>query len=64
MTRIQELRQAKGLSMMGVSYETRIHPSILSLVERRKAPASKRVQKKLNSFLGIPLREAFKILSS
>ncbi len=59
MTRIRELRQAKGLSMTGVSYETRIHPSILSLVERRKAPASKRVREGLSTFLGIPLREAF-----
>jgi len=45
--------------MAGLSYETRIHPSILSLVERRKAPASERVREGLSAFLGIPLREAF-----
>ena len=38
-----------------VGYETRIHPSILSLVERRKAPASERVREGLSSFLGIPM---------
>ncbi|NLL36545.1 MAG: hypothetical protein GX256_03360 [Fretibacterium sp.] len=59
MTRIRELRQDKGLTMVGLSYETKIHPSILSLVERRKAPASERVREGLSSFLGIPLREAF-----
>ena len=61
MTRIRELRRAKGLTMAGLSYETRIHPSILSLVlvERRKAPASERVREGLSAFLGIPLREAF-----
>jgi DNA-binding helix-turn-helix protein len=59
MTRIRELRQAKGLSMAMLSYEVRIHPSILSLVERRKAPASERVREGLSSFLGIPMREAF-----
>ena len=59
MTRIRELRQAKGLTMAGLSYEVRIHPSILSLVERRKAPASERVREGLSAFLGIPLREAF-----
>ena len=61
MTRIRELRQAKGLTMAMLSYETRIHPSILSLVlvERRKAPASERVREGLSTFLGIPLREAF-----
>lgn len=32
MTRIRELRQAKGLTMAELSYGTRIHPSILSLV--------------------------------
>ena len=61
MTRIRELRQAKGLTMAELSYGTRIHPSILSLVlvERRKAPASERVREGLSTFLGIPLREAF-----
>lgn len=59
MTRIRELRQAKGLTMAVLSYEVRIHPSILSLVERRKAPASERVREGLSSFLGIPMREAF-----
>ena len=59
MTRIQILRKALGLSVAGLSYETRIHPSTLSLVERRKAPASERVRGGLSSFLGMPQREAF-----
>ena len=59
MTRIRELRQAMGLTVAGLSYETRIHPSLISLVERRKAPASERVREGLSTFLGIPLREAF-----
>lgn len=59
MTKIKELRQDRGLSIAGLCYETRIHPTTLSMVERRRLAASQRVKEVVSSFLGIPQEQAF-----
>lgn len=59
MTRIRELRQKKGLSIAALCYETKTHPTALSLAERRKLAPGKRVRDAVCSFLGIPENEAF-----
>lgn len=59
MTRIRELRQEKGLSMAALSYETQVHPTTLSLAERRKLAPGKRVREVISLFLGVPEEEVF-----
>ena len=59
MTKIRELRQSRGLSMAALSYRTQVHPSTLSLAERRKLAPGKRVREVISSFLDIPEEEAF-----
>jgi transcriptional regulator with XRE-family HTH domain len=59
MTRIRELRQKRGLRLIDMAFETRIHPTQLSYVERGKVAASARVKEKLSSFLGVELKELF-----
>ncbi|MDR3165769.1 MAG: helix-turn-helix transcriptional regulator [Synergistaceae bacterium] len=59
MTRIRELRQGRGLSVIDLAFETRIHPSLLSCVERRKSAASDRVKNALSSFFGVDESSVF-----
>jgi transcriptional regulator with XRE-family HTH domain len=59
MTRIRELRQGKGLRLIDLAFETRIHPTQLSYVERGKVAASARVKETLCSFLGVKAGELF-----
>jgi transcriptional regulator with XRE-family HTH domain len=59
MTRIRELRQEKGLRLIDLVFETRIHPTQLSYVERGKVAASARVKEKLCSFLGAKACDLF-----
>ena len=59
MTKIMELRKRYGLSIAGLCYETRVHPTTLSMVERRKMVASGRVRESVSSFFEIPENEAF-----
>jgi DNA-binding XRE family transcriptional regulator len=61
LTRLKQLRQAKGLSIAGVGYETRIHPTTLSLTERRKLAPSPRVRQAVSSFLGVTEDEVFDV---
>jgi transcriptional regulator with XRE-family HTH domain len=59
MTRIRELRQGKGLRLIDLAFETRIHPTQLSYVERGKVAASARVKNTLCSFLKAEPSELF-----
>ena len=59
MTRLREMRQSKDLMVIELAFATRIHPSQLSAIERRKLAASARVREALCSFFGISEREAF-----
>ena len=59
MTRIRELRQSRGLRLIDLAFETRIHPTQLSYVERSKVAASARVKKTLCYFLGVEPGELF-----
>jgi transcriptional regulator with XRE-family HTH domain len=59
MTRIRELRQGKGLRLIDLAFETRIHPTQLSYVEQGKVAASARVKETLCSFLGAGADELF-----
>jgi transcriptional regulator with XRE-family HTH domain len=59
MTRIRELRQEKGLRLIDLAFETRIHPTSLSYVERGKIAASVRAKETLCSFLGVEADELF-----
>ena len=59
MTRIRELRLGRGLRVIDLSFETRVHPSQLSSIERRKLAASVRIREILCSFLCVPESEAF-----
>ena len=59
MTRIRELRLSRGLRVIDLSFETRVHPSQLSCIERRKLAPSVRVREILCAFLCVPENEAF-----
>ena len=59
MTRIRELRQDRGLSVIDLAFETRIHPSQISCIERRKSAASGRIKNTLSSFFGIDEASVF-----
>lgn len=59
MTKIRALRQARGLSIAEFSHEARVNPSVISVVERRRGVASRRVQEAVAAFFGIPQDEAF-----
>lgn len=59
MTRVRELRQQKNLSVIGLSYETHIHPTEISGIEHRKRAASANARAKLCAFFGIAEGEAF-----
>lgn len=59
MTRLRELRQNKDLMIIDLAFATRIHPSQLSAIERRKLAASSRVRETLCSFFGVSEAEAF-----
>ena len=58
-SRIRVARKARGLSLIGLSRETEIHPSLLSQVETAKLVPSAHVRAKLCEFLGLGEREAF-----
>ena len=59
MTRLRELRQSRDLMVIELAFATRIHPSQLSAIERRKLAASARIRAVLCSFFGIPESEVF-----
>ena len=59
MTKIRALRQARGLSIVEFSHEARVNPSVISVVERRRGVASRKVQEAVAAFFGIPKGELF-----
>ena len=59
MTRLRELRQQRNLSVIGLSYETRIHPTEISGIEHRKRAASANARAKLCAFFGVAESETF-----
>jgi transcriptional regulator with XRE-family HTH domain len=59
MTQIRKLRQGRGLSVIDLAFETRIHPSQISCIERRKSAASERVKNVLSSFFGVDETSVF-----
>lgn len=59
MTKIRELREKKGLNIIEVSHITRINPTVLSQVERRKLAPGKWVCATICEFFGIHENEAF-----
>jgi transcriptional regulator with XRE-family HTH domain len=58
-TRIRELRQKKGLRAIDLAFSTKIHPSNLSSIERRKLAASMKAKGALCSFFGVREDEVF-----
>jgi transcriptional regulator with XRE-family HTH domain len=59
MTRIRALRQGKGLKLIDLAYETRVHPTQLSSIERGRLVASARAREAICSFLGVDKNELF-----
>jgi transcriptional regulator with XRE-family HTH domain len=59
MTRIRALRQKKGLRAIDLAFLTKIHPSNLSSIERRKLAASVKAKEALCSFFGVTESEVF-----
>jgi hypothetical protein len=53
------MRQSKDLMVIELAFATRIHPSQLSAIERRKLAASTRVKEALCSFFCVSEKEAF-----
>ena len=58
-TLIRKARKKLGLSLIALSHETRLHPSVLCQVERSKLVAAPRVKKVLCEFLGLDEKAAF-----
>jgi len=59
MTRLRELRQARGMMIIDLAFATRLHPSQLSSIERGRLAASKRARETLCAFFGIAESEVF-----
>jgi transcriptional regulator with XRE-family HTH domain len=59
MTKIRELRQGRGLKLIDLAYETRVHPTQLTSIERGKLAASARAKEAICSFLGADGDELF-----
>jgi hypothetical protein len=59
MTKLRRLREKKGLSIISISYETRIHPTAISSIERRKLAPASHVRKALCDFLETQENEMF-----
>jgi transcriptional regulator with XRE-family HTH domain len=58
-SKIRMARKARGLSLIGLSRETEIHPSSLSQIETAKLVPPPRVRFALCEFLGLDERKAF-----
>ena len=58
-TKLKLLRQGVGLTIINLSHRTGIHPSTISMIERRRQASSARAREIISSFLGIPQEEAF-----
>jgi ribosome-binding protein aMBF1 (putative translation factor) len=58
-TRIKQARQKQGLSIAGLSYRIAIHPTTISMIERRKLAASQRARGAVCDFLGLDESKAF-----
>ena len=59
MTRLKTLQKERGLHIIDLSYETRIHPTAISGIEQRKRAASANARVKLCAFFGIEESEVF-----
>jgi len=59
MTRLRELRQQRGLRVIDLSYEIRVHPAAISGIEQRKRAASISARAKLCAFFSISDNEFF-----
>ena len=53
MTRIRELREGRGLRVIDLAFETRLHPSQISCIERRKSAASGRARDILSAYFEV-----------
>ena len=59
MSKARELRQRKGLSIVALSHELKINPTVLSMAERRRLAPSGRVRKAVSEFFAVPEAKLF-----
>ena len=59
MTKIRELREAKGITVISLAFSTKVHPTQLSSIERGKLAASTRAREALSSFFNVATNQLF-----
>ena len=59
MSKARKLRQQKGLSIVALSHELKINPTVLSMAERRRLAPSKRVREVVSNFFAVPEAKLF-----
>jgi len=59
MSKARELRQQRGLSIVALSHELKINPTVLSMAERRRLVPSKRVREAVSNFFEVPEAQLF-----
>ena len=59
MSKARELRQRRGLSIVAMSHELKINPTILSQAERRQLVPSKRVREAVSGYFKVPEARLF-----
>jgi transcriptional regulator with XRE-family HTH domain len=59
MTKIRELRQGRGMKLIDLAFETKVHPTQLTSIERGHLAASARAREAICSFLGVKADDLF-----
>ena len=53
------LREERGLSIVALSHEIKVNPTVLSLAERRRLVPSKRVREAVSGFFKVSENQLF-----
>ena len=59
MTKVRELREKRGISIVAMSHDARVNPSVLSMTERGRLAPSKNVREAVSAFFGMAEEKLF-----
>ena len=59
MSKARELRQQRGLSIVALSHEIKVNPTVLSMAERRRLAPSRKFREAVSNFFVVPEAQLF-----